>query len=244
MRATSGKGNQAVVTEDHYRQLEKAVDVIWWFQNWVYTQDQHRPDVSARPFPSYKDNPALYKYIETLNTCRRVAIAKSRQMMISWVTTAFLLHDAMFKNNRFNFFISEKQRKANNLLARAKFVYIHQPIPRQALDCLHTVSYQLGDIGTKSILPFYSTKEEVLKSGASHIKSKLEAFSEEGDDIRMETASNVFIDEMAFLVDAKKVLRAVKPTLGIEGKLFIASTPRGRNDFYNIIHDIPDTEVI
>ncbi len=219
-------------------------DPFYWFENWCYTQDVHRPELPKAKFPSVKEAPHLYRFIEALATERRILNLKARQLTWSWTSTAWMLWCSQFDRNQMNFFISQKQRKANNLIARAKFIYYHQPCPREVLDLNHTVIGGAGgDIGTRSIIRFYPPAVEFDK-GASFVQSKLEAFSEEADDIRMDTASRVLVDEMAYILDIGKLMSAIDPALGQTGQLIGVSSPNGDNEFWHMCHDTTEEESI
>jgi len=213
----------------------------------VRTQDQHDRAIPAKPFPSYKQARYIYKYIEVLMNEKRILVEKSRQLMWSWTTVAFMLWAAQFHKNEAVFFISEMQGKANKLVSRAKFMYHHQFGPttfsRGAMDTIHTVTYAQRDIGTRSLIPFYPPRAEILADNVHHIQSKIEAFSQEADNIRMETASRVFFDEMAFMAEAENACQAIWPALGETGQLVGVSTPNGPCYMYRLITDTEEEEV-
>lgn len=223
--------------------LRAAKDPVFWFANCVFTQDVHDKTIPAKPFPSFKAAPYIYRYIEVLASEDRVLVEKSRQLMWSWTTVAWFLWRAQFRKNEFVYFISQKQGKANKLISRAKFIYNHQPFSRAALDTIHTVTYSQRDIGTRSRIPFYPPRHEIKVKNLHHEQSVMEAFSEEADDIRMETASAVFFDEMAFMDAAEEACQAIMPTLGTTGQLVGVSTPNGPCYYYRLVFDMEEAEV-
>lgn len=226
--------------------MKAARDPIYWFENWCYTQDVHQDKMAKCRFPRFRHAKHLYHYIELLMTEKRILVPKSRQLMWSWTTSCFFLWATQFFQNQMNFFISQKQRKANSLIGRAKMVYMFQPCPPEVLGNIHTTVFTSGRrIGTSSTLPFYPPLDETGGTLAgAHVMSKIEAFSEDADDIRMDTASRVFFDEMAFMKDAEAAMAAIEPTLGVDGQLVGVSTPRGENQFYRLVYDLAEDEVV
>ena len=210
----------------------------------MFTQDQHRQELPARPFPKFKHAPYLYRAWDVMMENKKVAFPKSRQMMLTWVVCCFALWQAQFQRNSYWFFISQKQKKANNLIARTKFIYQHQPFRREVLDLIHTITWNYRDIGTRSVIPFYPPADEIRKFGYANVQSKLEALSEDSDDIRMETATGVIFDEVAFQEGAEDNHKAILPTLGETGWLIDVSSPNGKNHFYRLCYDLDEEEVV
>ena len=205
------------------REFERArTDVIWWFENWCFTWDPHDRQHGRKPYPSYKQAPWLYKLIETLHTENRILVPKSRQMMISWTVCADLLWDTQFHQQTRTFMTSKKEKDAGKLVDRCKFIYRAQPVPREFLP---TVPHFGAEIGNKLELPF------------PDINSIIEGLSQGSEAIRMETASNVFSDEMAFQDKAEEDFRACMPTLGDKGRYIGVSSANLKNFFWRMCYD-------
>ena len=70
-----------------------------------------------------------------------------------------------------------------------------------------------------------------------HNKSRIIGLSQNPDDVKGYTASNIFSDEVAAQERARETFVAMKPTLDGGGRYIAVSTPLGRNYFYNMVHE-------
>src|SRR5688572_22124995 len=100
-------------------------DVFFWLSNYVKTFDEHDKENPVKPFPI---RPYVEPVIRLLDKEPIVHIAKSRQMSISWLMIAWILHEAQFFDFRLEAVFSKKEEDAHTLVERAKFIYLHQPV--------------------------------------------------------------------------------------------------------------------
>jgi len=174
---------------------------LYWLYEMVWTKDEHDPYLSKKKFPTHKE------YIQEL--CRLwydenlLLVAKSRQMLITWLFSACFLWDTQFKQNRLVFFQSKKEEDADRIVQRAWFIYENQP-----------------EWIRKLFPAVYSYCHIKFTNG----KSEIWGIPQGGDQIRSHTASGIFSDEMAFQDEAEKAYTAAKPTLIGGGKFVGVST--------------------
>ena len=122
-------------------------------------------------------------------------------MMITWLIVALYLHDAQFNQGRYIFFQSKKEKDANALIERAKFIYNHQP---------YFLKQPVKSIYCEIHFP--------------EINSKIVGIPQGGDQIRMHTASGIFMDEAAFMYQAEEAFTAAKPSIDGGGRITMVSS--------------------
>jgi len=144
-----------------------------------------------------------------------VLIPKSRQMMITWLIIALYLWDVQFHEGRHVFVQSKKEEDANSLIERAKFIYDHEPafLKRHEMNSVYCV------------LEFPA------------INSRMKGIPEGPDQIRMYTASGIFMDEMAFQDSAEKAFQAAKPTIDGGGR-FTGVSSANPSFFQTLVEDL------
>jgi phage FluMu gp28-like protein len=144
-------------------------------------------------------------------------------MMVTWIMVACHLWDAQFHEGRRIFFQSKKEKDANYLVDRAKFIYNHYPEPYK------TVIHNLYPV--KEPMPY-------LKLEFGKTMSVIEGTPQGASVLRQYTASRIFMDEAAFMEQAEDAFMAAKPTLTGGGSLVVVSTPNFRNFFYLLAKDM------
>ncbi len=211
----------------------------WAFlRHFAYTRDQLDSSVKFKRFPS-----KLYLRIvaELFYRERLIAIAKSRQVMMSWTFSALGLWDAMYGTydgtadigyNRATYLQSKKEENANELIDRQKLIY-----GRLHAMGLHRSPFNMplmdGGTGGK---PWGTYCNATFSKTGSILKG-----FPQGDDIaRSVTASTYVLDETAFQPEAEKAFKGIRPTLGNVGKLIFISTPNGNvgEFFHDTVFDI------
>jgi len=193
-------------------EYEKCRQNPWyWLTTWVSTHDANDCKQPTKFFPE-KD------YLRVITTTWMeeplLLIPKSRQMIATWLITALYLWDAMFHEGRHIFFQSKKEEDANALIDRAKFIYEHQPLflKRHEVNAVYC------------LLEF------------PEINSRIRGIPEGGDQIRMHTASGIFMDEMAFQPEAEKAFQACKPTIDGGGR-FTGVSSANPSFFQTLVED-------
>ncbi len=200
-----------------------ATDIAYWLR-WVVTRDEADPEHPVKPFPIHLDY--MRRLIGLLSTEQRLAIVKSRQMLVSWATCAAMVFRARFTPHQAILYQTQNWPDAVKMVAmpgvggfdgRCQFIEHHLPHwMRQAVTCTEgRIVYPNGSL------------IEALPGGADKIRSK--------------TASMIVLDEMAFLEDAKGTYTAIAPLVQKGASLVMISTPAGAegNMFYHLWHGTP-----
>ncbi len=190
----------------HLLNRSYALNPVGWLSGAVKTKDEHDKEDPVKPFPM---KPYVAPMVETFEREKTTFIVKSRQMVITWLTCAYALHQAQFFPHRLVLIISQKFEKSAALVDRIRFMYLNQP---EWLKMLNPLDKQMRDQpqGTLSFL-----------NG-----SKILALPEGEDQIRMHTSSLVVMDEADFWENFKKTYEACLPTVAGGGKLIALSTVR------------------
>lgn len=181
-----------------------------WLNNWVWTLDTHDKKDPVKKFP---DAEYLKYTVDVWQSESLLLIPKSRQMMLTWLIVALYLWDAQFHPGRYIFFQSKKEKDADNILKRAIFIYNNQP-------------YFLKQ----------QNIQKYCKLEFPKINSEISAIPQGGDQIRMHTASGVFIDEAAFQHQAEEAFTALKPSIDGGGKVTMVSSANP-GFFEMLVHD-------
>lgn len=166
-------------------------DVIFWLTNYVKTGDEHDKENPIKPFPM---KPYVAPIVEEVLKNDVVHIAKSRQMTISWLMVALLLHEAQFFPYRLEAVFSKKEEDAHNLVERAKLIYNFQPI---WLKNLVPLDRKMRDMPFGSL--FFQNN------------SKIRGFAQGKDQIRSYVPSTALLDEAAFMDKFEETYGACVP---------------------------------
>ena len=193
------------------------IDPWWWLTGWVKTLDEHNRLEPLRPFP---DKEYLRRLTDLFLTKSLLAIAKSRQMMISWLFCSLFLCDAAFHNGRRLIIPTKKGDDADALFKRCYFIWENMP------DFLKRYPANPGRAGRHTYCRF------TIPAANSEIMG-LPAGS---DQIRMYTASRVLEDEFQLQEEGREILEAVQPTLTGGGGLILVGTAHP-GFFEKLIHD-------
>lgn len=193
----------------------------------VFTLNQVVEDRDPiQPYPSYLEYLKFLTHL-WLNE-RRIAVPKSRRMFCSWNFISLYLHDTIFREGRFNGFVSKKETDAGELVARAEFIY--QSIPTWRIPRL--------------LLPKLKDNRMSIKTTSldfEDINSKIQGFPQGADQLRQFTLSGILGDECAFWQQARKFYSASKPTLDGGGRMTLISS-RSPGFFKNIVFDQMDSQ--
>jgi len=200
----------------------------WAFlRDCVHTLNQvSKDDYAIQPFPSYLE---YLKFLcELWQREDKLAIPKSRRMVCSWSFISLYTHDTLFKEGRFNAFVSKKEQDAGELVARAEFIYHKIPdwrIPKALLPKIK------GGKMTKEpwVLEFEKTHSQIM------------AFPQGAHQMRQYTISGILGDETAFWEQAQAFYSASKPTLDGGGRMTLISS-RSPGFFKKIVFDQLDAQ--
>lgn len=178
---------------------------------WVFlthfcrTLDSHDPINPIKRFP-----PREYLFELTVLWMRHplLVVAKSRQMMATWLFVCLYLWDAITRDGRLIFLQSKREEDAigshhaaTGLLGRTRFVLERLP-PR--------------------LRPPFKATANKIEFLTRH--SAIWAIPQGADVIRQHTASGILSDEMAFQVQAEETYTAAIPTIENGGRFTAIST--------------------
>lgn len=190
-------GNQKAIQVE----LLKCRDPWYWIMNWVLTENSHSESLSV--FEKFPDEAYLYYVVRILQRERFTAWPKSRQVLMTWVTSAFYLHDSMWLPSRLNFVQSKKEDDADEVLERANLIYSKQP---------------------KFIKEWQPVRRTKCLMKFSRNRSRMIAIPEGPEHLRSYTATGLLNDETVFQSDVEKMLTAADPSLGKSGRLTLLSS--------------------
>jgi hypothetical protein len=137
----------------------------------------------------------------------RIAIPKSRRMLLSWVNIALHLHMAMFNIGKAVAFVSKKEEDADELIKKAKFIYDRIPETEIPKEYKPRVEYKF------------------CQMNFPELDSSIRGFPQGADQLRQFTFSAIMADEMAFWENAQLMYAASFPTLEGGGKFTAISSP-------------------
>lgn len=172
-------------------------DKIFWLSNYVYTFNEKAEEGSAlEAISKFPVKEYVVEIIKQFDTARPpiVHVAKSRQMMLSWLGMAYLLHKAMFQPFRFNVVISQKLEQAEKMVDRIVFMYSRMP---KWLQDACPLDRKLRDMPKGHLF---------FENG-----SKIQGLAQGKDQIRSYVVSTAFLDEAAFQDDFEQTYGACVP---------------------------------
>jgi hypothetical protein len=185
-----------------------------------FTKDEHDASHPVKRFPRKK---YIVRTINELNTNPKIAIPKSRQIMITWTCISYLVYKAIFFRHRLIFLQSKKEEDAAALIDRAKHIYEHMP-------------WWLREAApTKRPLKKLPFNKLMFLNG-----SLMWGVPQGSDVLRQYTASIIFGDESAFQEKAEEAYTASKPTTDGGGQIILVSSANGRNFFFRVVKDLMD----
>jgi hypothetical protein len=175
---------------------------------------------TTRVFPM---KPYVQPIVDTWLQKQFVFVAKSRDMVATWLTVAMYTWDTLFHHGRQNIFQSEDAIKSAELVRRAWFIYQRQP---KFLRDVHKAHFGTG----------------TSRSGhmqVESINSEILGFPQGADQIRQLHPSGVFSDEAAFQDAAGDAFAAIKPAIQAGGR-YTAVSSANPGWFYLAVTDRTD----
>lgn len=178
----------------------------WIFvTEFCYTLDSHDRVQSVKLFPKRK---FLRELTKLWMTHPLLVVAKSRQMMATWLFVCLYLWEAIMIPGRLIFLQSKREEDAignanaaTGLLGRTRFVLDHLPA---------------------GLRPEFRATVNKIEFPANH--STIWAIPQGPDILRQHTASGILSDEMAFQYLAEDAYTAAIPTIENGGKFTAVST--------------------
>lgn len=217
---------EALLRAVHGEVLARCQTDGWFWTGFVRTKDEADPAASTKAFPQSLEY--VRDYWQLMATKPRIAVAKSRQMFITWATCAYMVWLARFHGNTAVLYQTQSEDDANGMVSvagsthdggyfgRCQFIERHLPVWMQQpiRDPEGVITYPNGSI------------IRALPGGAHKIRGK--------------TGTLIVLDEMAFLEEAKGSYTAIAPLVQKGAHLIGISTPNGGagNFFYHLWHGL------
>ena len=205
--------------------VERCASNGLFFLRFVKTRDEADPESPIKPFPADKE------YIRALwdifATRQRVVVAKSRQMMVSWVLCAFCVWWARFRANQYVVWQTQREEDAFKMVSTAggdkdtgylgRMQFIERNLPSWLQQRVRQSEGRLNYPNGSLI--------EAVAGGANQVRGKV--------------ASLIVEDEFAHQAESRGVYQAVAPLIQKATKFVAVSTPNGMsNVFAQLYHGI------
>lgn len=194
-------------TPSEYLERFKAVRSDPWVfaTKMVRTKDEVDRKNPIKPFPS--DLAYQKLYMRLWQKYPKIAVPKSRRMMMSWTNIVLYVWDTMFNVGRQQAFVSKKEDDSHELIERARFI----------LDNLDT------EYLPKELIPRWTCKFGELSF--PELGSRILGFPSGADQLRQFTFSGMLFDEMAFWDNAEDAYASSVPTIEGGGRMTLISSP-------------------
>ena len=207
------RGEQHDFTEDQWNEFVRcSEDPEYFLTNYIKVISLDDGIIPFHPYPFQQ------KLVTSFNDNRFTICKLPRQSGKSVVTTAYLIHQAIFRDNINIAILANKRDTAFELMAKLQTSYENLPKWLQQ----GIVSWNKGSIE--------------LENG-----SRITASSTSSSAVRGFSYNIVFLDEFAFVPTtmADEFFASVYPTIssGKSTKVIIVSTPNGMNHFYRMWTD-------
>lgn len=207
------RGEQHDFTQEQVKEFIKcSQDPEYFLTNYIKVISLDDGIIPFHPYPFQQ------KLVTSFNDNRFTICKLPRQSGKSVVTTAYLIHQAIFRDNINIAILANKRDTAFELMAKLQTSYENLPKWLQQ----GIVSWNKGSIE--------------LENG-----SRITASSTSSSAVRGFSYNVVFLDEFAFVPTqlADEFFASVYPTIssGKSTKVIIVSTPNGMNHFYRMWND-------
>ena len=211
--ALKQRGQQHDFTQEQVKEFIKcSQDPEYFLTNYIKVISLDDGIIPFHPYPFQQ------KLVKSFNDNRFTICKLPRQSGKSVVTTAYLIHQALFRDNINIAILANKRDTAFELMAKLQTSYENLPKWLQQ----GVVQWNKGSIE--------------LENG-----SRITASSTSSSAVRGFSYNIVFLDEFAFVPTtmADEFFASVYPTIssGKSTKVIIVSTPNGMNHFYRMWHD-------
>jgi len=177
--------------------------LAWLFQC-VHTINEHNDKCPVQLFP---DRPYVAGVVKAFFEESILWIPKSRQMTITWLICALVLHEMIFTPYRRAMIASKKEDDAIAVITRMRGVYSRLPVFLKNL--------------CKLSRPFKDQPMNIIELENGSIATGVPQGS---DHARSYTFSRIFVDEAAYLDEFEQLYAACQPSLIGGGKLVAVSS--------------------
>jgi len=188
----------------------------WYFIiNYCTTEDQHDRENPWKTVPKWFH---LWLTVQVLTNWQLVSVAKGRQMMETWLMTAYLLWNTLFWQGQLSFIQALKFENADYTL-RTRMQHMWRNLP--------------------PFLQGLVARENPFTEGLFRLErnqSECRAIAQGGDQFRQFTAGIIFADEAGFQPEIEASYQAGRPLIatGSASKYVMVSTPA--HNFWERVH--------
>ena len=190
---------------------EFSKDCWRWLCQQVVTVDEAADEGTARLRRWPKEKKYLQEMIQILKNERFVIIPKSRRMMVTWLVSAYFVHDARYNAHSADFIISETETKAAFVVDKRCY-HIEQNLRHEEF------RQNVGTLRTKTGLIGRMT----YPNG-----SYIWGLASTGDALRTFTATKVLVDEIEFIDQGPALTRALIPLIENGAQAIFVSSSNG-----------------
>lgn len=207
------------------------------------TRDEHDPTIYAKHFP-------LKVYIgvlaQALQMTRRLAVPKSRQLIVTWTVAAFVLWVALTRDHALCFVQSKKEEDADGILGRMFDIYVRLPEWTREENPINPAK---GGDRQYAHMYFPWTRKRIEAAAKARgvepdymlektQRSHIWGIPQGADIVRSYTATLLFSDEDAFQEEAGETYKACAPTLS-DDSWFIKVSSANPGHFEQVVFDKP-----
>lgn len=205
--------------------LQKCQQDGWaWVTQFVLTRDEADQD-SIKQFP---DKPYLRALWQVIHDNQRVVVAKSRQLMVSWLLAAYCVWFARFHDHKLILWQTTKEEDAHAMVCLPGADKDSGYVARMQFIVRHLPDWMRGD-----------WKESEGELSCKTTSSTILALPGGANQVRGKTASLIVEDEYAFQPEQAGVYQAVAPLIQKSTKFIAVSTPNGRaNQFADLFFGV------
>lgn len=173
---------------------------------------------TIRKFPFHL--PYIKPILETFMREQLVAVEKSRDVLMTWISVTYFTWEVLFHEGRQVIFQSETATKTRELVDRAGVIFKNQP---KWLQDVHKATVAEG-----------GNRAGLLK--VASLQSEIIGFPQGADQVRQFHPSALFSDEAAFNPEASECFAAIKPAIMNGGK-YVAISSANPGWFQRICRD-------
>lgn len=223
---------------------------LWSFLPYVYTKDSHDGNSPVKPL---MDDHPEYMFVVFLYmlACPVLGIPKSRQMRLSWGTTAFSVWHTMTAAYRHTIYQTKKEDDAFAMVsqgsknpAAGRMDFIIQHLPGWLRDG-HIVSGRGNSVGC---LTFSPKEHDEHGFRVPWYGSAINAIPQGAHQVRQYTPSLLVSDESAFQEEFEASMIAARPAVAGGGKVLCVSSVDSGSAFNRMVlesdsGDVPEHRV-
>jgi hypothetical protein len=211
----------------------------WFWTAFVKTKDEADPEMPVKPFPRDKDY--VHRYWQDISTYPRAAVAKSRQMIITWATCAYMVWTARFHSHAAVLYQTQSEEDANGMVSVAGATKVHTGPENDDGGYFGRCQFIERNLPHWMRLPIRDTEGMITYPNGAVIR----ALPKGAHKVRSKTLTLMVLDEAAFLEEAKGSHTAIAPLVQKGAREIVISTPNGGagNFFYHLWHGLSMDQV-